>query len=403
MRQFQDRLEALQHDGDASVTDVVDFVIAAGIERRASDIHFEPLPDALAVRFRLDGLLAEWGRLPPGLAPNVVARLKVMADLLTYRLDIPQEGRIREFHGPGALDGPGTNGIDLRVATFPTIHGEKAVVRVFDPARRTFTLETLGFAPDVIDGLRALVSRPDGMLLLTGPAGSGKTTTIYACLREIVAITGVARQVVTIEDPVEVGLEGVTQTQTNPAAGLTFVTGLRSLMRQDPQVILVGEIRDAETAHAAIEVGLTGHLVISTIHAGTAVGVFTRLIEMGIEPSLVTSVVRSVLAQRLVRVLCPACKAEGEPGSFEPVGCDACAGVGYDGRTAIGELLNVGPDLRRAVIARADVTDLAEAARKTGYRNLAEDGGRLVRAGVTSMDELRRILPGQSSLIENAL
>jgi general secretion pathway protein E len=369
------------------VTDVVDFLLRAAIEHGASDIHVEPLRDAVAVRFRLDGILAEMGRLPRGLAPNLVARLKVMADLLTYRFDIPQEGRIKADAW--------RNGLDLRLATFPTVHGEKAVVRIFDPSRRTLQLSELGFADDVTDGLRALIRQPEGMLLLTGPAGSGKTTTIYACLREIVRTSGIARQIVTIEDPVEVGLEGVTQTQVNPAAGLTFATGLRSLMRQDPQVILVGEIRDRETAHAAVEAGLTGHLLISTIHAGTAVGVFARLIEMGIEPSLITSVVQSVLAQRLVRLLCSACQRPTETGGFEPVGCEACAGLGYRGRSAIGEMLTVGPALRRAVVARADLTGLGEAARQTGYRTLAEDGLRLVRSGRTALDELRRVLPGQ--------
>jgi len=387
MRDDAARLQALQQDGDATVTDVVDFVLQTGIERGASDIHVEPLADALAIRFRLDGLLTEMGQLPKDLAPNVIARLKVMADLLTYRYDIPQEGRIK---ADAARDS-----IDLRLATFPTVHGEKAVVRIFDPAKRTFLLADLGFADDVADRLRALVREPEGMLLLTGPAGSGKTTTIYACLREIVRTSGIARQIVTIEDPVEFGLDGVTQTQVNPAAGLTFAVGLRSLMRQDPQVIVVGEIRDVETAHAAIEAGLTGHLLISTIHAGTAVGVFARLIEMGIEPALMTSVVRSVLAQRLVRVLCEGCRRPGAEGTFEAVGCEACAGTGYHGRTAIGEMVTVAPALRRAVLDRADLATLADAAAESGSRTLPADGLRLVETGRTSLDELRRVLPGQ--------
>src|SRR5437899_2637680 len=291
--ELQTQLDALAQAGPERTSRLVDLVLHDAVRRAASDVHFEPTHNVVEVRYRLDGVLHRVATLNRELAANLVARLKVLAELLTYRIDIPQEGSIREAAGGF--------GVEMRVSTFPTIHGEKVVVRLFDPSGRVLDLEELGLAPPLLDAVTGLLRERLGAIFLTGPSGSGKTTTIYACLRHLVQIGGGARHIVTIEDPVEQVLEGVSQAQARPGTEFDFARGLRSLLRQDPEIIMIGEVRDPETAAIAMEAALTGHLVISTLHAGSACGVVSRLLDMGIEPYLLTSSVKGIVNQRLIR------------------------------------------------------------------------------------------------------
>jgi type II secretory ATPase GspE/PulE/Tfp pilus assembly ATPase PilB-like protein len=311
----------------------------------------------------------------------VVARLKVLADLLTYRVDIPQEGRLRE-----AL---AQYGVDMRVSTFPTIHGEKVAVRLFDPTGRTLDLEQLGLPEELRHDLTRLLRERSGAILLTGPSGSGKTTTIYACLRELVRSGG--RHIVTIEDPVEQVLQGVSQSQARPGTEFDFARGLRSLLRQDPDVIMIGEIRDAETAAIAIQAALTGHLVFSTLHAGSACGVIGRLLEMGIETYLLTSGLKALLNQRLVRRLCRKCRRPAGA-HWEAAGCDACAGTGYHGRLLLAELLPINDVLRQAILDRADTATLEMAAGRAGRPTVWTAADQAVAGGLTTPPEIERVL-----------
>jgi type II secretory ATPase GspE/PulE/Tfp pilus assembly ATPase PilB-like protein len=336
----------------------VDTILREAVRRAASDVHVEPTHSAVEIRYRLDGVLHHAATLDRELAPNLVARLKVLAELLTYRVDIPQEGGIREDAGG--------YGIQMRVGTFPTIHGEKAVVRLFDPTGRLLDLEDLGLAPALLGAMTDLLRERTGAILLTGPSGSGKTTTIYACLRYLVRSGGRGRHIVTIEDPVEQVLEGVSQSQARPGTEFDFARGLRSLVRQDPEVIMIGEVRDPETARIAVEAALTGHLVLSTLHAGSACGVVGRLLDMGVEPYLLTSGLRAILNQRLVRRLCPACA--GEKGV--PEGCERCAKTGYQGRLLLAEMLTLDAPLRQAILARSDTATLEAAADRSGRQSL---------------------------------
>ncbi|HEY1381185.1 MAG TPA: GspE/PulE family protein [Gemmataceae bacterium] len=378
---LQARLDALGRAGPDGVVAAVDLVLDEAVRRDASDVHFEPTPTALDVRFRIDGVLRPVAALPRSLAPNVVARLKVLADLLTYRVDIPQEGGVREPPGPTR-----ERAADLRVSTFPTVHGEKAVVRVFRTAARLTDLDDLGLPPDVRDTLVGLLNERSGAVLLTGPSGSGKTTTIYACLRRLIR-DGAGRHVVTIEDPVEQWVEGVSQSQARPGTEFDFARGLRSLLRQDPDVIMVGEIRDRETAAVAAEAALTGHLVFSTLHAGSACGVVGRLLDMGVEPYLLTSGLKGILNQRLLRRLCGDCRGAG---------CPACGGAGYRGRFLVAELLTPDAALRRVILAKADADELEAVAAKSGWRTIRDAAAAAVADGRTTAEEVARVLgPGQ--------
>src|SRR5262245_15414157 len=319
-------------------THVVDLLLAAAQDTGASDVHLLPTPQGLLVQWRIDGVLQRLGEFPRGKAADVVARLKVLAELLTYRADLPQEGRIRR---------EGLSSGEMRVSTFPTLYGERAVVRLFAADDRFQHLADLGLPSQIETSLRQLLSETSGAILLTGPAGSGKTTTAYACLREVVRASSGQRSVVTLEDPIEIALAGVSQSQVQPAAGFTLAAGLRSLMRQDPEVILVGEIRDAETVETVFQAALTGHLVISTFHAGSGSAAISRLLDMGIEPYLLTSGIRAVLHQRLVRRLCDCADAisAGEVSSAllglpishakRAASCDLCRHTGYRGRLAL--------------------------------------------------------------------
>jgi type II secretory ATPase GspE/PulE/Tfp pilus assembly ATPase PilB-like protein len=371
--ELQSQLAALGPAGSERTSRLVDLILSDAVRRQASDVHFEPTHRAVEISYRLDGVLQRVAVLGRELAPNLVARLKVLADLLTYRLDVPQEGRYRE-----AL---AVHGVDMRISTFPTIHGEKAAVRLFGAAAQVLDLEQLGLAPATLAALQALLRERTGAVLLTGPSGSGKTTTIYACLRQLVRAGG--RHLVTIEDPVEQAIEGVSQSQARPGTEFDFARGLRSLLRQDPEVIMIGEVRDPETASIAIEAALTGHLVFSTLHAGSACGVISRLLEMGIETYLLTSGLRAILNQRLVRRLCPMCRAAG---------CDRCAGTGYQGRLLLAELLTLEGPLRQAVLARSDTVTLEAVAYPSGRPAIWPAAEQAAADGLTTMQEIERVL-----------
>lgn len=361
---------------DARVVELVDGLLQRARLERASDVHFEPTADGMRVRLRIDGLLHDVDALPRAWAENVVARLKVLGGLLTYRVDIPQEGAF-------ALGANGVSACDVRIATFPTIHGERAVARLLPAGGDLPGLHALGFSKAVADRLRALAHQPSGLILVTGPAGSGKSTTLYALARHILKATP-GRCVISLEDPVEQRVDGVTQIQVQPHGELDYVRAMRSLLRQDVQVLLVGEIRDAATAHIVVEAALTGHLILSTMHCGDAAECLARLVEMGIAPYQVVSALNAVLAQRLVRCVCRACAGAG---------CDACTGVGYRGRKACAALLTMDAELHAAVLAPAPIATL-RALSERRYGSLAQDAQRLIAAGDTTADEVARVLGG---------
>lgn len=358
------------------VVELVNDLIRRATSARASDVHLEPGADRLRVRFRIDALLHDVETLPAGIAPNIVARLKVMAGLLTYRSEIPQEGSIAPV--------PGVSTHDIRVATFPTVRGERVVLRLLGSRSAPRTLDQLGHDPVLLARLKKLLHRPQGLVIVCGPAGSGKTTTLAAMLHEISASRpGIS--IIALEDPVEIRLDGVTQIEVAAERGLTYAVALRSLLRQDPQVLMIGEMRDADTAQVVIEAALTGHLLLTSLHSGTPAEALVRLREMGVPAYQLTSTVQAVLAQRLLRTTCPAC-APGAPRAD----CAACLGTGYGGRGPVGRLVEMSPALRVAILEGRDSAGLDAAA--GGTDALMADAERLLREGRTTRDEIRRVL-----------
>src|SRR3954471_609178 len=381
---------------DASVIQLVHRVIKDAVERGASDIHYEPGEEEMRIRYRIDGVLQEAATVPASAVPAVVSRIKILSDLDIAERRIPQDGRI-------SLD-VGNKPIDLRVATLPAAYGENVVMRILDQSKVMIELEELGMLPQALERFTKAFSQAHGAVLVTGPTGSGKSTSLYGALNQL---NTVEKNIITIEDPVEYQLPGITQVQTNNKAGLSFAKGLRSMMRADPDIIMVGEIRDRETAQIAIEAALTGHLVLSTLHPNDAPGAISRLIEMGIEPFLVGSAVDCVVAQRLARLLCEECKrrttitsdvmrANGfnvglDLEAYEPVGCARCGGSGYKGRIGLYEVMWVSETIRGLAVAREPSENIAHAAVHEGMMRLREDGLEKVRRGLTSIAEIARV------------
>jgi type II secretory ATPase GspE/PulE/Tfp pilus assembly ATPase PilB-like protein len=379
---------------------VVDRLLAAGRKVRASDLHLQPTAEGLELRWRIDGVLHQVTTFPPEVSPNIVARLKVLAELLTYRNELPQEGRIR------------TSDVEMRVSTFPTLYGEKAVVRLFAASGGYHWLAELGLPPEVAQRLERLLAETSGAVLVTGPAGSGKTTTLYACLRQLTANKGGSRSIATLEDPIETAVPGAAQSQVNAAAGFDLATGLRFLMRQDPEVIMVGEIRDRTTAELAFQASLTGHLLLSSFHASSAAAAISRLSDMGIEPYLLRSGLLAILSQRLVRRLCDcATWSDGVDDRLGlpverykmAVGCAACNQTGYRERTVLAEMLLADrSQLGRAILSRDDAATLARLAVQSGMVPLWQRGVEAVVSGTTSPAEIRRVF-GFSAQAEAAV
>ncbi len=385
---------------DASIIKFVNQVLAEAIERRATDVHFEPFEDTLRVRYRVDGVLQE-ANIPAEIRqfqPAIVSRLKILSRLDIAEKRLPQDGRIK-------LKVAGRE-IDVRVSVIPMLHGEAVVLRLLDRGTALLGLERLGMGDEDRAVFEDILSIPHGIVLVTGPTGSGKTTTLYAALSRI---NDIERKIVTIEDPVEYQLRGINQIQVSTKAGLTFARGLRSILRHDPDVILVGEIRDNETAEIAVQASLTGHLVFSTLHTNDAPGALTRLVDMGIEPYLVASSLEMVLAQRLVRLICPHCREQVPSGDavalrpglqdapdvlFRGAGCRQCQGSGYHGRTAIFETMAVSEAIRSMILspgAPGSSGEIRKQAASEGMRNLRQDGWRLVRDGRTTLAEVLRV------------
>ncbi|HVX59109.1 MAG TPA: GspE/PulE family protein [Pirellulales bacterium] len=385
-------LESLDPAQPQYATELVERLLAAGKAAQASDLHLQPTSEGLDVRWRIDGVLQPIVRLPQRAATNVIGRLKVLAGLLTYRNDAPQEGRIRSAESE----------VELRVSTFPTLFGEKAVVRLLADHARSIDLAGLGFAAEMAAELRKLLVETSGAILVTGPAGSGKTTTLYACLREIANRTAGGRSLVSLEDPIEAAIEGVAQSQVNPAAGFDLAAGLRFLLRQDPEVIMVGEIRDGATAEVAFQASLTGHLVLSSFHAGSAAGAISRLSDMGIAPYLLRSGILAIVSQRLVRKLCRCAQPIADDDAllglpakraWTAAACAECRGTGYRGRVLLAEMLKAeNSDLGRAILSRSDAAQLERLAVGAGMVTRWQRAVQAVEAGLTSPAEVRRVL-----------
>jgi len=395
LKQAVAEISTARPEEDGPVIRFVNTIIQQGLRDGASDLHIEPDESSFRIRYRVDGVLREVSVQAKTIYPSVVSRVKVMATLDIAERRLPQDGRIR-------INLLGRD-LDLRVSTFPTIHGENVVMRILDRSIALVGLEELGLAPQLLSVVARMIERPNGIVLVTGPTGSGKTTTLYSCIQRI---NNVERNIVTLEDPVEYHLGSIRQTQVDPDVGLTFARGLRALLRQDPDVILVGEIRDGDTAEIAVRSALTGHLVLSTLHTNDASGAIPRLIDMKIEPFLLSSAMVGVLAQRLVRRVCDKCKKSFKPsaellaelgisrgdGKFvRGAGCPACSGTGYRGRVGIFEVLEVNDKIRDLISSRASAEDLARAVRASGMGSLREDAIQKAAQGATTLEEALRV------------
>lgn len=384
---------------EVPVIRMVNQMLSRALEGRASDIHIEPFENQLKVRYRIDGILHEVDSPPRQLKAAIISRLKILAQLNIAERRLPQDGRIKvKIAGKD---------VDLRIATIPTLYGESVVIRLLERSQIFTDLESLGFPPAIFQPFCEMISKPHGMILVTGPTGSGKTTTLYGALQKI---NDPGKKIITIEDPVEYQLGGVNQIQVKPQIGLTFANGLRSIVRQDPDVIMVGEIRDFETAEIAVQAALTGHLVFSTLHTNDAAGAISRLLEMGVQDYLLASTILGVLAQRLVRRLCPACRKEVPFNEFrsqisdfkskngnlpttlwEAGGCDLCSGTGYLGRIGILEFLPASAEICKLIVQRADANSIRSLAVSQGMQLLREDGWQKVRDGITTLAEVLRV------------
>jgi len=385
------------------VPQLVNYIIQDGLDRAASDIHIEPWEDMTGVRMRVNGVLQWVVGIPSDLHENICGRFKVMANMKSHVRDLPQDGKAapEEFHG-----------VQLRVSIFPTVYGEKIVCRIFNPDAKTFNIETLGFDDDTLERFKEIISKPTGLILLTGPTGSGKTTAIYAAIGFIIEKAGNAIAVSSVEDPVEQNLDWVNQSSLNVSMGYTYPLALRSLMRQDPEIIMIGEIRDEETAAIAINAGMTGHLVISTLHSGTTCGTFARLINMNIEPFLLASTIIGVLGVRLLRQNCLHCSTPYQPEAFaleqlrqhegeeyvgdlssgdcfyRGAGCTACSNTGFGGRSSINELLTCDADIREAVMKKKATSEIQDIAVNAGMRTLWNGGLKMVVDRKTTLEEI---------------
>jgi general secretion pathway protein E len=398
-----DHLRDMASEGP--VIRLVNLIITRAIEMRASDIHFEPFENQFRVRYRVDGVLHDVESPPNRLQAAIVSRVKIMAKLNIAERRLPQDGRIM-------LRVKGKE-IDFRVSSVPTIYGESIVLRILDKSSIVLDIEKLGFPEDTLNGFNRLIKRPHGIILVTGPTGSGKTTTLYCALEKI---NSPDKKIITVEDPVEYQLGGVNQIQVKPSIGLTFANALRSIVRQDPDVILIGEVRDAETAEIAIHSALTGHLVLSTLHTNDAPSAITRLIDMGMEDYLLSSTIIGILAQRLIRIACPHCQFPHEPDPailqemggggehpkgrqiIEVKGCEQCAHTGYWGRSGIFEFVEIDDDIRKLILEKKDSSLIKEMARKKGMRTLREDGWLKVKQGMTTVFEVLRVTQEEEAI-----
>ncbi len=399
LEDLRGRLRQIARAPEPDVVAFVDLMLDGAVRVIASDVHLQPLEAATHISFRVHGVLHEVMAFPREHHKQLLARLKVMAQLTTFQTDRPQDG-----HFVFAAD---ARPADLRISVMPTNHGERAVIRVANVGLTVPDLSGLNIPPALLARFRSMLTRPQGIVFLTGPTGSGKTTTIYSALAHIKQSRGETTQIATVEDPIEFDLPFLTQSQVKPDVGLTFATGLRSILRQDPNVIMVGEIRDAETAHIAVQAGMTGHQIVTTVHADSAAGVFNRLIEMGVEPFLLASAALGSLSQRLVRALCPHCRALEAPSADErrrldaagfrdaqvyaPRGCDKCDQSGYLGRLAFYELLEVTPAIRELVNGKVPTPRIHDAAVAAGMVPLLQAGLAQVRTGATSVREVLRV------------
>jgi type II secretory ATPase GspE/PulE/Tfp pilus assembly ATPase PilB-like protein len=397
MSHTQNYLESVTLE-EVEVETLVNYIVLDSVEAGASDIHIEPWEETIAVRARISGVLTEMIHLPLDLKDKIPGRFKVMGNMASHLKGVGQDGK--------ANMGPEFGNIQLRISILPTIHGEKVVSRIFDPSQRGFDLASLGFDEDTLAGFVELINKPNGLILFNGPTGSGKTTAMYSALNYLIERHGTTMSIATVEDPVEVPIATVAQAALNPGVDFGFSEALRSLMRQDPEVIMVGEIRDAETANIAIQAGLTGHLVISTVHSGTTAGVFARLINMEIEPFLLASSIMGILGVRLIRKNCDYCAIPYEPeqshlrtltaeqieaGSFRlGEGCEQCSGTGYGGRVALTELLKVTEPIRDAVLLKSASRQIMQLAIENGMRTLWDNGIRRVLAGETTIEEVAK-------------
>jgi type IV pilus assembly protein PilB len=393
--------EELKKKTGISIISVVDLLIKHAHKLRASDIHIDPSPDSVRIRLRIDGVLQDIFSLPKDIHSEIISRIKILTGLRTDEHQAAQDGRFRSL---GDKDGI----IDIRVSIVPTYYGENAVLRLLTDQSENFTLENIGFSKENLKKILDALRKPYGMILATGPTGSGKTTTLYTMIKRL---NTKEVSIITIEDPIEYAVEGIEQVQINPRTGLTFATGLRSFLRQDPNIIMVGEIRDVETAGLAVNTSLTGHLLLSTLHTNDAATTLPRLLDMKVEPYLVASTVNIAIGQRLVRKICMACKTtrkitKSEQNSLAEIlpseikyqetfyhgkGCDKCNGTGYSGRLGIHEVLVVDSDIRNAILAKSSASDIKKIAIKNGMPTMVEDGFLKAKAGLTTIDEALRV------------